>query len=253
MVNQNRINMKSKITLFLVAIFAFVSAQSDSEAKNILKTNLTGISLKNYSLQYERILSQKTSIAIQFRYMPEGSLPMTSTFESFGDENSDDIEMIENIQVGNFAITPEFRWYLGRGNGHGFYIAPFYRYAKFTVGNTRFDFTNDFNIEESATLSGDISSHSGGILLGSQWLIGKHFVIDFWIIGPHYGVSNGDFEAITSRVLSSNEQQELKSELENFEIPFFETEVTSKSNGADIKVDGAWAGIRSGLSVGFYF
>lgn len=42
---------------------------------NFIKTNLTGIILKNYSLQYERTLNKKISVALQYRMMPTTGIP----------------------------------------------------------------------------------------------------------------------------------------------------------------------------------
>jgi len=36
-------------------------------------------------------------------------------------------------------------------------------------------------------------------------------------------------------------------------IPIVEYEITTTANGAKIKLDGPWAGLRSGLSFGYRF
>jgi hypothetical protein len=45
----------------------------------------------------------------------------------------------------------------------------------------------------------------------------------------------------------------LKKEIENLDIPFVKYTVETDANGARIKVDGPWAGFRSGLSLGYRF
>jgi hypothetical protein len=92
-------------------------------------------------------------------------------------------------------------------------------------------------------------------MIGAQWFLGesKNWVLDWWIIGAHYGASKGDFNAKTSRTLNAIEQQELKKQLEDLDIPLVDYTVTVNSNGAAMKVDGPWAGLRTGLSFGYRF
>src|SRR4028119_303486 len=57
---------------------------------NLIKLNLTAIILKNYSIQYERVLSKPVSVAVSFRLMPATSLPFKSAIlEEVGDDDPD--------------------------------------------------------------------------------------------------------------------------------------------------------------------
>jgi len=47
----------------------------ENTSMNFIKVNLTSLLIKNYSLQYERVLSRSVSAAISFRIMPETGLP----------------------------------------------------------------------------------------------------------------------------------------------------------------------------------
>ncbi|MET0463178.1 MAG: DUF3575 domain-containing protein, partial [Chitinophagaceae bacterium] len=170
-------------------------AASDDIKKNLLKLNLTGLIVKNYSLQYERILNRKTSVALSFRTMPTSGLPFRGFFQDITDNDPYTNQVIDNLRLSNIAITPEFRFYLGKGYGKGFYIAPFYRYAKFKSEDLVFEYEHGNNTE-SIVLRGDQSSHTGGIQLGAQWLLGKSIALDWWILGPHYGAVNGNFTGI---------------------------------------------------------
>jgi hypothetical protein len=57
---------------------------------------------------------------------------------------------------------------------------------------------------------------------------GKKLILDWWIIGPHYGTSNGDFVGVTDRTLSAFEQAELQKELDKIELPL--SDVNAKAN-----------------------
>ncbi|MCG2615527.1 DUF3575 domain-containing protein [Terrimonas sp. NA20] len=228
------------------------TADNGNIKKNLLKVNLTGLFVKNYSLQYERILTRKTSVALSFRTMPTSSVPFKGFFRDVTDNDPYTNQVIDNLRLSNIAITPEFRFYLGEGYGKGFYIAPFYRYAKFKSEDLVFEYDHG-NTTESIVISGDQSSHTGGIQLGAQWFLGKSVALDWWILGPHYGTVNGNFSGITDRVLSQQEQNSLRQALEDVEVPIADKQITVTSRGADVKVTGGWLGLRAGLTVGIRF
>jgi hypothetical protein len=228
------------------------SADSDEIKKNLLKVNLPGLFIKNYSLQYERILTRKTSVALSFRSMPTSGVPFKGFFKDVTDNDPYTNQVIDNLRFNNIAITPEFRFYLGKGYGKGFYIAPFYRYAKFKSEDLVFEYEYGNNTE-SIVLSGSQSSHTGGIQLGAQWFLGKSIALDWWILGPHYGSVNGNFTGETDRILSQQEQNSLREALEDVEVPIADKQITVTSRGTDVKVTGGWLGLRAGLSLGIRF
>lgn len=80
-----------------------------------------------------------------------------------------------------------------------------------------------------------------------------NFVLDAWFLGAHYGTSTGDLDGITDRTLTSVEQQQVQDELDNLDIPVVKYKATVDANGANLKVDGPWAGLRAGISLGYRF
>ncbi len=223
--------------------------------KNLLKLNLTAIPLRNYSVQFERVLGKRVSIAVSYRNMPEGNLPMKDfIIEQLGSEDQEAVDAINSFTLSNYAITPEIRFYMGKkGYGRGFYIAPFFRNANYAGGNLLFKYNDDNDIEQSITLSGDIKANTVGLLLGAQWSLSKLFVLDWWIIGPHYGKSNGELIGNSSRVLTPDEQEEIRQNLEDFDIPMVKKTVSVNASGAKMVVDGPWTGVRAGISLGIKF
>ena len=254
-------------TLLLFAIFAgqaqtvYVTTLADkrgatgTEAMNMFKVNLPALVLKNISVQYERVLSQKTAVALNLRIMPPSTIPFKNLIlKSVGDDEPDTKETIEKLRLSNFAITPEFRWYVGKtGYGEGFYIAPFYRFASYKSNDLIFFYDDDLSNQQSITMTGKLTSHTGGLLIGAQWLFGTHVVLDWWILGLNYGAGTGNFSGITSQSLSASEQDNLRQELEDLEIPFTNKTVTVTSNGANLKLDGPWGGLRAGICLGIRF
>lgn len=222
---------------------------------NIVKTNLTSIVFKNYSLQYERVLNRKLSVALQYRFMPESGIPFkTPILKQIGDNDPDTKKLIEDFKMSNYAITPEIRLYLSKkGYGNGFYIAGFFRHASFTSNDVNVFYDDDNNVEQSIKLSGKLTSNTGGILLGVQKTIGKRIVLDTWLLGPHYGSGVGNFTGISSKTLSQSEQDDIRQNLEDIDIPLTDKTINVNANGASLKLDGPWGGLRVGLSLGIKF
>ncbi len=221
-----------------------------SEKMNIIKTNVTAYAFRNINITYERAISKKVSVSAGINMMPSGNIPFMNSFIKEGaDEMSD-------VKVSNTAFTIEARYYFGAGYGRGFYIAPYYRYTNFKADN----FT--YNYKDSVTgqvipmdISGKANAHSGGILLGAQWALGKqkNWVLDLWIIGAHYGAGKGRFEGIARSPLLPYQQDDMKYEVEGFGIPLIKYKVTADSKGIYADLDGPWLGVRSGISFGYRF
>lgn len=226
----------------------------NKQPRNIFKINLTAIALKNYSLQYERVLNKSISFAVAYRTMPSTTIPFKNAIlEAVGDD-PDTKEVLETFKLSNFAITPEIRFYVSKkGFGRGFYIAPFYRYASFETNNLVFDYSNTTGGESNITLSGKLTTNTGGLLFGTQKSLGKHICLDLWFFGPHYGSGTGTFAGVSTQALTPSEQNDLRQELEDLDIPLTNKTVVVTANSASLKLDGPWAGIRAGISLGIKF
>jgi hypothetical protein len=231
------------------------TSSKDGHALNFIKINLTGIALKNYSIQYERVTGKKTSVGATFRSMPNSFLPFKSQLLDIVD-NTDTTtrNAINTFKMSNFAFTPEFRFYIGKkGYGRGFYIAIFYRYAGFKTDNFIVEYKDNMNVKNNINLTGKLTTNTGGIMLGTQWLLGKHLCLDWWILGPHYGTGKGDFNGVSNKPLSASDQADLKKQLNDLDIPFTDKTVNVTANGASLQLGGPWAGIRAGISFGVRF
>ncbi|HOZ70427.1 MAG TPA: DUF3575 domain-containing protein [Chitinophagaceae bacterium] len=229
-------------------------AEKNTIPMNMIKVNLTSLPLKQYALQYERVLSRKFSFALGVRVMPESTLPFKQAILDAVGDDPDTRDVLETFQMSNLAITPEFRFYLSkRGYGRGFYLAPFYRYASYKTSQLEFDYDDGGGGTETINMTGKLTSHTGGLLLGAQWPLGKRLVLDWWILGPHYGTGNGLFNGISSQTMTPAEQDDLRTELEDLDIPLTNKKVVVTANGASLELDGPWGGIRAGFSLGIRF
>ncbi len=220
----------------------------DYDPPNELKINLLAISFKTISFEYEKQVSRKTTVSFGFRGMPKSSLPFKNSFKNAISDTSTG-NQLDNFKTGNVALISSIRFYAGhRGAMHGFYIAPFLEYAHYTANLLYKYYDGDY---KTIPLSGSMNGFTGGIMLGAQWNLSGSIAIDWWILGPHYGISKGSISGKKS--LSSTEQDALKFELDNLDIPLTKTTNTVDANGATVDFSGPWGGIRSGLCIGIRF
>ncbi|MDQ6812281.1 MAG: DUF3575 domain-containing protein [Bacteroidota bacterium] len=233
----------------------FGNNSNEQKNRHFIKLNLTSLALKNYSIQYERTLGRKFSAAISCRLMPNTSLPFKGEItKSIGGVSYNMTDLVNNLKISNFAITPEVRLYLSKkGYGHGFYIAPFYRLSTYKTNSLKVNFTGENGAQNSLNLSGNLTSNTVGILFGAQWNVGKQMCIDWSIAGPHYGVGNGNFIGSSSNPLTQREQDELYRQIDNLNVPFSKKKVHTNASGGTLDLNGPWAGVRAALSFGIRF
>lgn len=222
---------------------------------NNVKLNLMPLAIKNFSFQYERVITKRFSAAIGVRFMPNSGLPIKNTFiDLVGAADPNAAATIDNLKVSNFAITPEVRLYVGKkGYGRGFYIAPYYRYAVFKSAELPFTYENSAAQSNTIKLNGKINTNTGGLIFGAQWFLGKYISLDWWILGGHFGANKGVFTGKASIPLTPEEQADLKASIDAFELPFGNKTAIVNAQGATINFNGPWAGVRAGLSIGFRF
>jgi len=254
------------LSLFITISFSVVLAQEVPQVapdnmpnipKNLIKFNLTSALIKNYSVQYERVLSRTISMAVSYKIMPESTIPYTNQiFKWAGDIDAETKNTIENLNIGNYTITPEIRFYSGKKRyGSGFYTALFYRYGHFTASNAIVTFNQDDPEVEPTTLtmSGNMTTHTGGLMMGAQWALGKHMCLDWWIAGPHFGVSSGKVIGLSSTPITEEEQQSIEDEVNGKKIPMVKQTIDVTADKATLDFSGPWTGIRAGLSFGIKF
>lgn len=221
--------------------------------KNNVKISLTSLVFKNFQFQYERSLTKRIGFVIGYSFIPKGSVPFKSQINDLTSSDPDTKDLFSNAELGYTAITPEVRFYLGKGYGKGFYIAPFYRHLQYDITGVNFTYTNQLGGQDDIDLGGKLSANTFGVQFGAQFNLGKHLILDWWIAGPHYGTSKGDFVGVSDRTLTQFEQDELQKELDKIDLPLSDVTAKANANGATINISGPWAGVRSGISLGYRF
>jgi len=247
-----------KRLLFVLLVFPLVTIAQEKQPpstlpKNIFRVNLSSLLLKNYHVTYERGFSRKLSFSLSYRWMPKGTIPFKNYFDN--DVSSNALQL-NSFQVGNSAITGEMRFYLGKKNLKGFYLAPYVRLATFDA-TAPIDYTSTTggpSVTKTGDFTGKVTSTSGGLMLGWQFNISKNILIDLQIIGAHFGSCSGELNLLSVVPLTPQEQSSLQSSLNGIGIDPFDIKPTVNANGANIQINGPWAGIRgANIGIGFRF
>lgn len=253
--------MKKLLCILALVCTVKVNAQKLIGGDNILKGSVTSLALKNYHISYERSLNHFMSVSASYRYMPKGSLPLQSIAKKYIDNSAINFDL---FQMGNNALTFEGRFYLGLQKMSGFYIAPYARFANFDLAvPVEYTYTPDkavgaiigpAPVTKTADLSGTIKSNSYGAYIGIQKQLLTKLVLDIWLIGGHYGNSNGNLKFVAPEKLPAQAITSLQKTLDDTNMNPFELKSKVDQNGATADMKGPWAGIRGlGISLGLRF
>ena len=255
----------------LIALFAALvnlgNAQSLIGGDNILKTNMSANALQNYNITYERSINHFMSISASYSTMPKRNIPLQALAKQFIENPNIDFD---NFKIANNAITFETRFYLGLQKMSGIYIAPYARFGNMEVDvpvNYKYTYTPapvqgvtlpSQTVSTSANLNGTIRSQSVGAYFGMQYQLLTKLVLDFWIIGGHYGTSNGKLQAelptSTPAIIATPALNALKSAIDQTNANPFKLSTSVSGNSIITNTDGPWAGIRGvGITVGLRF
>ncbi|MBK9283520.1 MAG: DUF3575 domain-containing protein [Sphingobacteriaceae bacterium] len=156
-----------------------------STSRNVVKLNLTSTILTNPTIQYEFAFHNNMSAAVAFSYFTPKKIP------NFYYRQKSNEQGWKNARFDGWSVTGEYRFYPGqkteRQAPNGFYFAPYYRYASYTLKadyvQTNGGVTRDFGMK------GTYSGYTIGGMIGAQFLPSKNFSIDIWILGMGFGKS----------------------------------------------------------------
>ncbi len=240
-------------------VFAQGKGNSDydpMEKPNIVKLNISSLAYKNISLQYERVMGEKISVACGVRFMPKGSVPFTNTLDNAYSTSGDSSNVnLSAWKAGSFAITPEFRFY-PKHAGKGFYLAPYLRYRNVSV-DLPVSYVDDNGASQLVTANGKFSTFMGGLMIGSQFNFGKMVTLDWYIIGVQYGVTKANLDIKSSQTLSANDQADIRADLQDLKDAsnnFNDISFVVGANGGSISGKFGAIGFRGfGLNLGFKF
>ena len=262
---------------FILSLLLFISFNAISQqpnyvkdgalidGHNIVNVNITSPLFGMWNLSAERILTKNISVKAGLTTSPTRTIPQIELVSEIISKQTDiddiDISLLKDITYNSFNFTPELRLYLGKGYGKGFYFSPYYRYSILNVDNFTYEDEVAGNIE-NVNLAGKFNTHSIGLMMGSQWLLGKkkNFVIDWNIIGLQFGMSNGALNGKYSGELNNTIRQDIQDSFDEFfedlhnDVPLINGSAKIyDDNSLEINAKFPWPFLRSSISLGFRF
>jgi hypothetical protein len=221
-----------------------LSTEENSGLHGAIKLNIFPLLLKNISLQAEIGINKNASGCLGFSIIGQRNIPGFLTPSIF-----------TNAKLSGWSITPEFRWYPGEGQDgqppQGFYIAPYFRYSKYTLtGDFNYDYSNLIIIR--ANVKGTYSGKGIGAMLGYQWVVNNHFSIDWWIAGGHVG--SGKVEvAVTDPIIGTLLDYDKTLLISYLLLNYSGEAINIPGNTITLEHGAPYLGFRTGLCVGFSF
>ncbi len=209
--------------------------------KNIGKLNLTNLAFKNISLNYERILSDRTSASLSAGFFIPGATPPLLEDALADTPGAGDFS--------GFSLIGDYRIYRKKkGAPRGFYYAPFAKFANYK-------YVFDTTIEDNFTTANSaLTSFGVGIQLGTQWVIKDRFVIDWGILGLSIHRHNVTSTFTSLEDINFEEIREsLEVDIEDNSFIGSPIEFTSGDDFLTAKLPFLFPGLRSYLSVGMQF
>jgi Protein of unknown function (DUF3575) len=240
-----------KILLFILLpfLYQFTLAQEKAFDPAIaVKWAPTGLFLGNIAVQGEYSFTKKNSLTAKI------GVPIGKNYRSTFHGKEIDLNMKA------FSFLAGYRMYFSKQKLRGLYLEPYFQYVHHTtsgLGETSLNnqpvvlnFTNTYN------------AFGIGAQLGTQFIVAKRYVIDFFFLGPELNSASNSFRAIDpsdSGSWDNIEASQAETDIHDFlnQFPFIRNKVdvkvdkTNKTVNADF--NGWLVGIRFGVSIGFAF
>jgi len=252
-------NKKNITVLFVSILFPlFVFAvKEDSLApvrqpyyKNVIKFNPTPMilwSAKNLTFSYERILSPRQSLSIEFGYL---------AFDKFINDTLIKIVNTNSHEDWGLNATTEYRFYLTKLNTRpvpaGLYIGPYltYYHYQFKNGLDIFPAT----VDTTGSIEGNFWSFNLGFELGYQFVFWKRMTLDLILVGPSISYYGGKTQFTGE--LDPDQVKDLNEEFYNKLVeryPAFGVLAFDETFQQEGKLDIFRWGFRYLIQIGFHF
>jgi hypothetical protein len=249
---------KQGISLILCTLLVGISIGQAQLLTNrsVVKINLSGVAIKSYTVQYERLLSRRSSITLSASLSPNARLPFKQALLDQYGGNDDAKRAIDNTLFTKRIGTLEYRFYMAGHAPTGWYIAPFVRYINMDISQD-YTYTPSDGILHHAHLDAGFSAGGAGLLLGYQWMFGKRVGLDLWLLGPFYGTkitANFTGEDPLWPSLKPADIVKLKNDIESTDLPLYTVKANLNLPTILAQLQGSYYGVRSfGLALAYSF
>ncbi len=252
--------MNAKTTIALLSVLTLPFSPGWAQVltnRTVVKFNLSGVAIQSYTAQVERVLSRHSTITLSGSYTPSNTpLPFKQALLNQYGDNQDAVRAIETTIFSKRIGTLEYRFYPAGHAPSGWYIAPFVRYASMDISND-YTYTPSDGILHRAHLDASFNAGGAGVLLGYQFLLGKHVGLDLWLLGPFYGqnvkaVFVGKDPLWPS--LKPADIVKLKQDIDNTQLPLYSVSSTLALPVITANLTGPYYGVRAlGLAFAYSF
>lgn len=242
-----------KITLF---VFAIVLAFAANAQQNIAKIGVGSALNRTINLEYERVLTDKTSILAEIGI----SVPIDVSDAIFNvtgvDGSTAEGITSDEGTYSSFYFVGEYRYYTSSEGARGFYVAPYLKLSNYSIDlSGKYNNTNSGFNNIPAEINTNMFVAAIGAGIGYQWLINDKFAINWNIIGLGASLNTvrAEFTAEDNDVFQAWEE-DVREFLD--EIPGG-SNINVSSNDATRSIKGVgsfiFPNLRAGLSLGYAF
>lgn len=169
---------------------------------------------------------------------------------------AEDVDVVSGESVKNrftnFGATLENRFYIGREEPRGFYLAPYVRYNRFTVSR-EIEKTSNGSI---TTIAGSLGGVGLGGAAGVQFRMGQHMTMDITFVGLDLKWMRGTFRYKTNDPENdiASFRDQVQASLKD--IPVIGSQLAAAIDGDQVKVHTpgfAAPGYRFNMTVNYVF
>ncbi len=236
--------------------------------KNALKVSLPAAFTKIYALQHEYRFSEHWSFNHTGFYRPKTGIIFGEQLDKLAKSRGLGITgvdfqyiFVNEAKIGVMGYSPELRYSFGKKRNKAFigFFGQIEKYDTDLPALLLLQYQGD-QVEVKAPVSFDISTLSGGILVGKQFWLSKRLSLDIVLFGPHFGKANKVYASVEDSLLerlNDEDRNFLRDRvIERFKISEEYYNVTVQGSAAEItaikKVP--YLGIRGGgFNLGFNF
>ena len=245
-----------KIMIFVAVIMMAISAQAQD---NIVKLGVGGLWYGGINLEYERVLTEKTSILGEIGFtVPRnfGEERINGWVDFFGIQDAESSINITSIKLNTFYFAAEYRYYLGSEVAKGFYAAPYLKLSNYSA-SAEGNYDNNNLIDIASDIEIQYFTASVGASIGHQWIINDQITVNWNILGLGLGINtvSANFTSTDQNNVFAEWEKDVKEFLDG--LPFVGDKFETTSDNATKKIDGSATLIsptfRFGLSIGYMF
>jgi hypothetical protein len=238
--------------VLIICVLAALGLTANAQ-QNIAKIGVGSLLNRTLNLEYERVLTEKTSALLEVGVSFPADLG-AQVLDLTGVDATTNSIVVNSGKFNSFYVVGEYRYYPKGGSGKGFYLAPYLKLANYSIdleGTYNNNASGFINIPAEINTGMFVAAVGGGI--GYQWLIKDRVAINwnFISLGGSFNVLSAEFTADDVNVFEA-----WKEDIELF-LADFPGAYDLIADNTDRTIKGStgfgFVNARTGVSVGIKF